>query len=255
MNKIATFATFFVFSTLLASQSLVDVAKQERERREKYKGKNVKVVTNADLLKIRKTPAIVIAALPPGEETAAEPAAPPPAETPAAAGFTEGQPAEGAEGEAEGPSFATGILPDTALVENPELALGPPDGRYAEIPLYGVLVLEFSARNGPGEDIAVYANRRATSLESVLPGEVDEPLWNDLMTYGVLGLDADGEWQAIGRGSGMGSRERFDLGELESVENIMIIFRYYNEPQAGFKQTKEIVGDYFIGIDAVEAIR
>jgi hypothetical protein len=34
----------------------------------------------------------------------------------------------------------------------------------------------------------------------------------------------------------------------------MIIFRYYNEPQAGFKQTKEIVGDYYIGIDAVEAL-
>jgi hypothetical protein len=247
MKKIASFIAFAVFSTLLASQSLVDVAKQERERREKLKGKNVKVVTNADLQTIKKTPAIEIATMPPGEETAAE--------TPAEAGLPEGQPAEAAAGRAAGPNFATAILPDTALVNNPELALGPPDGRFAEIPLYGVLILEFSAQNGPGDDIAIYANRRTTSLESVLPGEVDESLWNDLMTYGVLGLSVNGEWEAIGRGAGVGSPEKFDLGALESVETIMIIFRYYNEPQAGFKQTKEIVGDYYIGIDAVEATR
>jgi len=246
MKKIMPFIAFFVISTFLASQSLVDVAKKEQERREKLKGKTAKVVTNADLKSVKRTAAVTTQAAPPAEAGAAEPEA---AEMP------EAQEEVGPYDEGVASSFATGVMPDTSLVENPEFALNPPDGRFAEIPLYGILILELSAKNGPGDDIAIYANRTATSLESVLPGEVDEPLWTELMTYGVLGLGPSGEWESIGRGSGDGSPERFDLGSLASVNTIMIIFRYYNEPQAGFKQTKSIVGDYFIGIDAVEALR
>jgi hypothetical protein len=245
MKKIARFIAFFVFSTLLVSQSLVDVAKKEQERREKLKGKNAKVVTNADLKTVKRAPAVTTPAAPPAE---AEPAEPEEADLP------EAQEAERAYDEGAGSAFATAVLPDSSLVENPEFALSPPDGRFAEIPLYGFLILELSAKNGPGDDIAIYANRRTTSLESVLPGEEDEPLWTDLMTYGVLGLGAGREWESIGRGSGVNSPEKFDLGSLASVSTIMIIFRYYNEPQAGFKQTKDIVGDYYIGIDAIEAL-
>jgi hypothetical protein len=245
MKNIFRLTAFLVLSTLLVSQSLVDVAKKEKERREKLKGKTVKVVTNADLKSVRKTAAVTTQTAPPAEAAAAEPEG---TEMP------EAQEAKRAYDEGQGSPFATSVLPDTSLVENPEFALYPPDGRFAEIPLYGFLILEFSAKNGPGDDIAIHANRRTTSLESVLIGEEDEPLWTELMTYGVLGLDAAGEWQSIGRGSGVNSPERFDLGDLPSIRTIMIIFRYYNEPQSGFKQSKAIIGDYFIGIDAVEAL-
>lgn len=245
MKNVARFITFFILSTLLASQSLVDVAKKEQERREKLKGKNVRVVTNADLKSVRKTAAVKTQVSPPAEAATAGPEE---------AGMQEAQEAERPGEEGGDSTFAISVLPDTSLVENPEFALYPPDGRFAEIPLYGLLVLEFSAKNGPGDDIAIHANRRTTSLESERIGEEDEPLWTELMTYGVLGLDAAGEWQSIGRGSGVNSPERFDLGGLASINTIMIMFRYYNEPQAGFKQSKAIVGDYFIGIDAVEAL-
>lgn len=46
--------------TLLSSQSLVELAKKEKERRAKLKGKKGIVVTNADLAKLRKKPAISI---------------------------------------------------------------------------------------------------------------------------------------------------------------------------------------------------
>ncbi len=243
MKTLARLAAFVLLSTTLVSQSLVDVAKKEQERREKLKGKTVKVVTNADLKGIRKAPALTV------------PAAPPPSPTqPADIETTDAQEAERAYDKASISSFATGVLPDTSLVENPEFALSAPDGRFAAIPLYGFLALELEAKNGPGDDIAVYANRQVTSLESALIGEADEPLWTDLMTYGVLGLGPRGEWEAIGRGSGLNSPEKFDLGNLASVSAVMIVFRYYNEPEAGFKQTKAVTGDYFIGIDAVEVL-
>lgn len=245
MKKLIFMIAFFFFATLLVAQSLVDVAKKERERRETFKGKHAKVVTNADLKTVRRIPAITTPELPPAEGVAAESE-----ETV----VPEAQEAETAFDQGGGPAFATGVLPDTTLVENPELSLSGPDGKFAEIPLYGVLILELNARNGPGDDIAVYANRTTKSLESVMPGEEDELFWNDLMTYGVLGLGPGGEWEEIGRGAGVSSPEKFDLGSLPSVSSVMIIFRYYNEPQAGFKQTKAITGDYFVGIDAVEAL-
>jgi len=49
----------WVSSALLLSQSLVEVAKKEKERRAKLKGKSGKVVTNEDLEKIKKDPKVV----------------------------------------------------------------------------------------------------------------------------------------------------------------------------------------------------
>ena len=45
---------------LSSSQSLVELARKEKERREKLKGKKTKVVTNADLRKIKIRPAVAI---------------------------------------------------------------------------------------------------------------------------------------------------------------------------------------------------
>jgi hypothetical protein len=49
----------WVSSCLLFSQSLVEVAKKEKERRAKLKGKSGKVVTNEDLKKVKKKPKVV----------------------------------------------------------------------------------------------------------------------------------------------------------------------------------------------------
>jgi hypothetical protein len=121
MKKTLRFAALFALSTFLASQSLVDVAKQERERREKLKGKNVKVVTNADLKSIKKTAAVSTPAAPPAESGAAEPA---PGQEPA---VPEGEKAEAPYDRGTGPTFASGVLEGTVFVENPEAALDPPD--------------------------------------------------------------------------------------------------------------------------------
>jgi hypothetical protein len=48
-----------VCSSLLLSQSLVEVAKKEKERRAKLKGKSGKVITNDDLKKFKKQPKVV----------------------------------------------------------------------------------------------------------------------------------------------------------------------------------------------------
>jgi hypothetical protein len=50
---------FLVCSSILLSQSLVEVAKKEKERRAQIKGKSGKVVTNDDLKKVKKQPKIV----------------------------------------------------------------------------------------------------------------------------------------------------------------------------------------------------
>lgn len=45
-------------TSVLSSQSLVELAKKEKERREKLKGQNKTVVTNADLTNIKRGPAL-----------------------------------------------------------------------------------------------------------------------------------------------------------------------------------------------------
>lgn len=75
-----------LLSSILLSQSIVEVAKKERERRARLKGLNAVVVTNADLGKVRKrvaldTSRIVIppsASTPPGRSTDVDTAEPAP---------------------------------------------------------------------------------------------------------------------------------------------------------------------------------
>ncbi len=69
--------------TLLVSflypQSLAEIAKRERERRAKLKGKTTVVVTNADLAKMKKKPALEVPPVPPepGLESTEDPEPPP----------------------------------------------------------------------------------------------------------------------------------------------------------------------------------
>jgi hypothetical protein len=54
-----TVVLLLVCSSLLLSQSLVEVAKKEKERRAKLEGKSGKIVTNEDLKKIKKQSEVV----------------------------------------------------------------------------------------------------------------------------------------------------------------------------------------------------
>jgi hypothetical protein len=77
--------SFLLLSSFLLSQSLVEIAQKEKERRAALKGKKTVVVTNADLAKVRRKPAVESAASPPAEAPkesvpVAPPAPPAPAE-------------------------------------------------------------------------------------------------------------------------------------------------------------------------------
>ncbi|MDH4272754.1 MAG: hypothetical protein OEW18_12355, partial [Candidatus Aminicenantes bacterium] len=133
MKKALRFIILFLLpAALLLSQSLVDVSKKEQERREKLKGKNVKVITNADLKAVKRTPAVTTPAAPPTEAATSEQE------------YADARAEERAYDAGGGSPFATEVLPDTIMVENPELALGSPDGQYAEISIFGILDLEMN---------------------------------------------------------------------------------------------------------------
>jgi hypothetical protein len=247
MKKMVRFVAFFALSTFLASQSLVDVAKQERERREKLKGKNVRVVTNADLKSVKKTAALSTPEAPPAEPVAGEqePAVP------------EGQETEAAYDQGAGPSFARGVLEGTVFVENAESAIYPPDGRFAEIGIMGQLDVELTVRNGPGNDLAVYA--RLAGLEQALSAFEDEGIpmsaWPGAMiSYGVLAMRDDGEWEALGRGMGESWPEGFDLGSLRETNRIRIIFKPDNNPSPPTQPFQMALQSFTMGVDAVEAV-
>ncbi len=86
-----------LLSSFLFSQSLAEIAQKERERRASLKGKKAVVVTNADLAKLKKKPALEVPAAQIAteseEEKPAEPAVPPAAESPNLA-LTGEQPAQ-----------------------------------------------------------------------------------------------------------------------------------------------------------------
>lgn len=61
MKKIVTAVTLpLLFCSFLFSQSLAELAKKEKERREKLKGKKSVVVTNADLARLRKKASVIV---------------------------------------------------------------------------------------------------------------------------------------------------------------------------------------------------
>ena len=254
MRKFGRFIAFFVFSTLLLSQSVVDVAKKEHERREKLKGKNAKVVTNADLKSIRRGAAVETPAPAPAGAAAAETGT---------EEYPSGQEPEGASEENFGPGFASEVLPDTTMVENPDYALGGPDDQYAEMSLYGILDLAAAVRNGDGPDIVVHA--RISGLEQMTGGGEEGIPAGFLAAsqpgippmYGVLVLDEMGVWQAIGKDTGSGGPASFDLGGIRSTKMIRIIFQYLDVPDlgtAGTRPWRTSEKEITMGVDAVEAL-
>lgn len=79
--KIAAWGTgiFFLAAVLLPGQTVIEAAKKEKERRDALKGQTGAVVTNADLARTKKKPAIIQPAgaeLPQGENPAQPAAAP-----------------------------------------------------------------------------------------------------------------------------------------------------------------------------------
>lgn len=260
MKQILRLAIYSFFcAAFLASQSLVELSKQEKERREKLKGKTARVVTNDDLKKIRRTAALsaVPSQTPPGESTQA---APPPTE-PEKEAPPEEQEAIQTGLEAYQPYFATAVLPETFLVENPEFALNFPDGRFAQISIFGSLDLDFIAENGPGEDIAIYARRPRIAdepPENIEEGQLeglDAATWLGDWRYAVMGMRDSGEWEAIGLGSGGTSQEKFDLGDIPAIKKIRIMFRIYTNPyNLGTKPFRLGTEEITFGLDAVEAL-
>jgi hypothetical protein len=254
---------FMLCSAVLLSQDLVEASKKEKERREQFKGKNVRVVTNADLRRTPKEQAVATAPASPSEGAFAQPNPSPSGQESEALPSQETQTQEPRYQENQPPGAAVAVLPDTLLVENPELALYRPDGKYAEISIMGYLDLEFSANNGPGADIAIYARRaggpdqtRAGEEEGGLPVGLEGNLLPETPpSYGVLVMGDQGDWEAIGRGAGIKSPETFDLGNIRSIKKIRIIFKYETNPDLAIKRYKFAESPEFImGIDAVEAL-
>jgi hypothetical protein len=60
-GKIAAWGTGIIFlaATLLPGQTVIEAAKKEKERRDSVKGIPVVVVTNADLIRTKKKPAVI----------------------------------------------------------------------------------------------------------------------------------------------------------------------------------------------------
>jgi hypothetical protein len=147
------------------------------------------------------------------------------------------------------------------FVKNPGSALDKPDGKFAKISFYGVMDLEISTINGPGEDIAIYATY--TGAEEMKPGGEEEggipelaaayEYWEGFW-YGILGMEETGEWVAIGQGTGTKSPEKFDLGSLQSVKKLRIMFRPHSNADLPFKIETWQTNEFFFEIDAVESL-
>jgi hypothetical protein len=230
-------------TSLLSAQSLYELAQKEKQRRAQYKGKSVRVVTNADLGKSARTPAVSVRSIQPTPQTRSAPPPPPTSTAPRVTMDREPEAKQDVQ-EARGTSaqYASKVLPETQNVNNPNLALGRPDGQFAYVNLYGFLDLELTVENGPGDDLIVYARRQ----EQGLP--------NMLKNYYVYVKPERGDWESIGTGAGVSGAERFDLGEVRRITAIRIVFTNPRRPsQAGEYRIEG--AEARMGIDAVEAMR
>jgi hypothetical protein len=61
MKKALIFLAVLGLTASLGAQSVIDLAKREKERRESLKGRHAVVVKNADLLRVKKLPAVEVA--------------------------------------------------------------------------------------------------------------------------------------------------------------------------------------------------
>jgi hypothetical protein len=70
MKKTLIVIAVIALNVSLGAQSLVELAKQEKARREAFKGRPIAVILNRDLLAVKKTPAVEVGRA--GEEEAGE---------------------------------------------------------------------------------------------------------------------------------------------------------------------------------------
>jgi hypothetical protein len=263
-NWVIGMLAILLWCSPLLSQDLVDAAKKEKERRESLKKSSTIVVTNADLKKLEKEEGLVIVSpSTPAQQSPdmASPQTAPPRISPPQPGKANLDQTDQIDARGYNQSFATKVLEVNELVRNPQRALSRPDGQFAEIPVLGILDLEVSAKNGPGDDIAVYARRMGA--QSIMPGgEEGEGISSDQLAfgywqglwYGILGMGERGDWVAIGQGSGISSPEKFDLGSLRSIKKIRIFFKPNNNPEPVVKYPRRQLEESTFGIDAVEAL-
>ena len=253
-----------VCCSFLCSQSLVEIAKKEKERRAALKAKGIKsvVVTNADLTKPKRLQMDTVQSQdtsPQARNQARQQTSPSPStRTTSLTGTSEVIQSRDVYGSLKN---ATKVIFSTGPVTNPDFALRHPDEKFAELSEMGVLDLELDARNGPGADIAIYA--RLTVRHKETPSENEEegmPLRSldaapqEGLWYGVLVMDGNETWQEIGKGSGQDSPEEFDLGDIKEVKKIRIIFKPHNNPGIDAKLNRITHEENTVGIDAVEAL-
>ncbi len=263
-NWVIGMLAFLLWCSPLFSQDLVDAAKKEKKRRESLKKSSTVVVTNSDLKKLEKEEGLVIVspstpAQQSRDRTSQQTA--PPRISPPRPGKANLDQTDQIDARGYNQSFATKVLEVNELVRNPQRALSKPDGQFAEIPILGIIDLEVSAKNGPGDDIAVYA-RRMGAQRMRSGGEEGEGISSDQLAfgywqglwYGILGMGERGDWVAIGQGSGISSPEKFDLGSLRSIKKIRIFFKPNNNPEPVVKYARRQLEESTFGIDAVEAL-
>ena len=139
--------------------------------------------------------------------------------------------------------YATAFLSSSEFVNNSEEAIGKPDGKFAKIDYWGWLDLEIRAKNGNGDDIAIYVKRSEGGVQDYR-----------IHHYLVIVKLAD-EWRIIGIGGGITSPEKFDLKDLQSVDMIRIMYRNREEIRQPSRHIQHYPpGGYTMGIDAVEAL-
>lgn len=227
--------------TLVSSQSLVELAKRERERRAKLKHRSAKVITNADLKNRKTSPALTVRTDSPSPKRQA--ASPPRSSSSSPRVIVASDTQQLDQQEARGGSlkYATSVLPTTWYVDNPELALKKPDNQYAQVKFLGFIDLEFQATNNKGDDIAIYAKRQAQGVPHMY------------MNYVVYVKHDRGDWVGIGMGTGLNAPETFDLGDIQNINAIRVVVREitrrYNEGRI-----KSYPQEYSMAIDAIEAI-
>jgi hypothetical protein len=253
----------FACVSLLSSQSLVEIAKKEKERRAalRAKGKTSVVVTNADLKKQTRLP---ISAAKPQDSTSQSKSqarqqtpSPPRSQTTSQQETAERNLARDVYGYRKN---ATKVIFSTGPVKNPKNALDRPDDQFAEISENGVLDLEFNAKNGNGADIAIYV--RTEFNQEMSPGRNEEdgiPLMIEGVDpivgywYGILGMNGRGDWMEIGKGKGLSNPEEFDLGGISDIKKIRIMFKPKSQT-LNAKSFRSHSGENKVGIDAVEAL-
>jgi hypothetical protein len=232
--------SIFLLATILYPQSLVELAKKEKERRAKLSGKPSIVLTNADLKKIKKGSALITSLLPASQENqTASSLSDNRTLGPKVAPLQNRDQIDQREFDSRSKRYGTKVLDSTERVQNPSSSLYKPDGNFAKVEYFGFLDLELEAENKRGPDIGVHARRQQTGI---LPFTLN---------YALFAEDKNGEWKYLGTGSGIQSPEFFELGEISNTQKIRLIFRDYTDTNI-IKRIKPHSEEYYMEIDAVE---